>query len=77
MKNVRRRSVFAGTLGLAATGLTAPFIVYAAAKSATVWASQGFVQQEEAAFKKTVAEYEKATGNRIEYSIMPFMALNQ
>ena len=33
--------------------------------------------QEDAALKKTVADYEKASGNKIEYSIMPFMALNQ
>ena len=33
--------------------------------------------QEDAALKKTVADYEKASGNKIEYSIMPFMALYQ
>ena len=40
-------------------------------------AGQGFVPEEDAAFRKTVADYEKASGNKIDFSIMPFMALNQ
>ena len=54
-----------------------PYIANAAAATAIVWQVQGFVPEEDAAFRKTVADYEKASGNKIDLSIMPFMALNQ
>ncbi|HEY6441683.1 MAG TPA: ABC transporter substrate-binding protein [Acetobacteraceae bacterium] len=38
---------------------------------------QGFVPEEDAAFRATVADYEKSSGNKIDLSIMPFTALNQ
>ncbi|MFZ0016804.1 MAG: hypothetical protein WAL10_05655, partial [Acetobacteraceae bacterium] len=63
---------------MAATGLlTRPYIANAAASTATVWQVQGFVPEEDAAFRKTVTDYEKASGNNIDLSIMPFTALNQ
>ena len=78
MNNMSRRSVIRGSLGLAATGgLTRPYIANAAAATATVWQVQGFVPEEDAAFRKTVADYEKASGNKIDLSVMPFQALNQ
>jgi multiple sugar transport system substrate-binding protein len=78
MISMSRRSVFAGSLGLTTTSVLArPFIANAAAKAAIVWQVQGFVPEEDAAFRKTVADYEKVSGNRIDNSIMPFMALNQ
>jgi multiple sugar transport system substrate-binding protein len=78
METMRRRSVLAGSLSLAATGtLSRPSIANAATKTAIVWQVQGFVPEEDAAFRKTVAEYEKASGNQIDLSVMPFMALNQ
>jgi multiple sugar transport system substrate-binding protein len=58
-------------------GLARPYIANAAAKTATVWVVQGFVPEEDAAFNKTVADYERASGNKIDASIMPFQALNQ
>ena len=42
-----------------------------------VWQNQGFVRQEDEAFVKTVRDYEKASGNKIDLSVMPFMALGQ
>src|SRR5215813_8631422 len=67
-----------GSMGLAAAGaLARPYIANAQAKTAIMWVGQGFVRQEDEAFKKTAADYEKATGNKIDYSIMPFMALGQ
>src|SRR5262249_53313901 len=54
-----------------------PYIANAAAKTATVWWAQGFVKEEDLAFRNTVAEYEKASGNKIDYSIVPFGPLNQ
>jgi multiple sugar transport system substrate-binding protein len=62
---------------VATAGLSRPFIANAAATTATLWATQGFVREEDVAFKSTIAAYEKASGNKIEFSIMPFMALNQ
>jgi multiple sugar transport system substrate-binding protein len=67
-----------GSLGLAVAGpLSRPYIANAAATTATVWNVQGFVPEEDEAFKKVVADYEKASGNKIDFSIMPFQALNQ
>jgi multiple sugar transport system substrate-binding protein len=78
MATVSRRKVVMGTLGMTATALLArPYIANAQSKTATVWFQQGFVKQEDEALKKTIAAYEKASGNKIEYSIMPFRALNQ
>ena len=54
-----------------------PYIANATAKTATTWVVQGFVPEEDAAFRKTAADYEKASGNKIDASIMPFQALNQ
>jgi multiple sugar transport system substrate-binding protein len=78
MRNMSRRSVIAGSLGVATAGtLSRPYIANAAAATAVVWQVQGFVPEEDAAFRKTVADYEKASGNKIDLSVMPFQALNQ
>jgi len=78
MVRISRRSVLRASCGLAVAGpLARPYIANAAATTATVWQVQGFVPAEDAAFRKVVADYEKLSGNKIEYSIMPFMALNQ
>jgi len=37
-----------------------------------MWFSQGFVQDEDTALRKAVAEYEKQSGNKVELSITPF-----
>ena len=78
MSGIGRRSVLTKALGaVAAATLPLPHIANAQAKTATIWVGQGFVPAEDAALKKTIADYEKASGNTIDYSIMPFMALNQ
>src|ERR1700733_7032254 len=78
MELMRRRLAIGGALGLVATGaLPLPHIAKATATTATVWQVQGFVPEEDAAFRKTVADYEKASGNKIDLAVMPFMALNQ
>ncbi|HVY16038.1 MAG TPA: ABC transporter substrate-binding protein [Rhodopila sp.] len=78
MKTVGRRSVMGASLGLAAsTVLARPYVANAEATTTIAWINQGFVQQEVEAFRRTAAEYEKASGNKIDYNIMPFMALNQ
>jgi multiple sugar transport system substrate-binding protein len=78
MKFMGRRLLIRGSLGLTATGVLArPHIANAAATTATVWQVQGFIPEEDEAFRKTVADYERASGNKIDLSVMPFMALNQ
>ncbi len=79
MSNLRtRRSVLRGAFAAAAAGaLMRPHIANAAATTATVWWTQGFVPEEDAAFRKVVADYEKASGNTIDYSLVPFAPLMQ
>jgi multiple sugar transport system substrate-binding protein len=78
MDKYSRRSVLRGSLGLAAAAaLSKPYIANAAATTATVWVQQGFVPAEDNAFKELAADYMKASGNTLDYSIMPFLAQNQ
>ena len=42
-----------------------------------MWWPQGFVPEEDAAIKKAVADYKKASGNTIELSIIPFAPQRQ
>jgi multiple sugar transport system substrate-binding protein len=78
MDTLTRRSVLRASAGLAAAGAIArPFIANAEAKTATVWWVQGFAQEEDIAFKQMVADYEKASGNTIEHTIVPFAAMRQ
>ena len=61
---------------VAAAGMLGrPYIANAAATTATAWFGQGFVQSEDVALRKLVADYEKASGNTIDLSIVPFVAL--
>ena len=78
MAILTRRSVLRGSVGLAAAGaLARPHVANAAATTAEVWWTQGFAQEEDVAFKKLIADYEKASGNKIEDSIVPFAPMRQ
>jgi len=78
MKTLTRRSVLHGSLGLAsATAIYRPNIGNAAATAATVWWVQGFAEEEDISFKKIVADYQKASGNTIDYSITPYAPMRQ
>ena len=78
MAILTRRSVLRSSLALGAAGaLTHPYIANAAATTAEVWWVQGFAQEEDIAFKKIVADYQKATGNTIDYSIIPYAPMRQ
>src|SRR5215468_6917528 len=78
MANLTRRSVLRSSLGLAAAGaLARPYIAHAQAKTAQVWWTQGFVPEEDDAFRKAVADYEKASGNKLDFQIVPFAPLRQ
>src|SRR5262249_30521106 len=54
-----------------------PYVANAAAKTASVWWPQGFVPEEDASFRAMVDEYQKASGNTIDYSLVPFAPLMQ
>jgi len=78
MHILTRRSLLRGSLAFsAARTLAKPHIANAEATTAEVWWQQGFVKEEDAAFKKMAADYEKTTGNKISYSIIPFAALGR
>jgi len=73
MTHLTRRSVLRGSVALGATHLLAtPHIARAAATTASVWFTQGFVQDEDLSLRKTVTDYEKQSGNKIELTITPF-----
>jgi ABC-type glycerol-3-phosphate transport system substrate-binding protein len=70
--------VLRASAGLAAAGtIGSPYIANAAATTAEVWWVQGFAQEEDIGLKKMVADYEKASGNKIDLSILPFAAMRQ
>ena len=78
MTQLTRRSLLRQSAGLlAATTLARPYIANAAAVTATVWFAQGFIPSEDTALQKLVADYEKESGNKIDLSIIPFVALRQ
>src|SRR5499427_10265296 len=78
MNKVSRRSMLRGSAALAAAGtIGRPYVANAAAKTAHVWWSQGFVREEDDALKSMIAGYEKASGNVIDVSIVPFGPLMQ
>ena len=78
MRKLSRRSVLHASLGLAAAGtLARPFIANAQAKTASVWWTQGFIPEEDESLRSMVAAYEKASGNKIDASIIPFAPLLQ
>src|ERR1700726_4610631 len=78
MATLTRRSVLRSTVALTAAGsLARPFVARAAAKTAEVWWTQGFAQEEDIAFKKIVADYQKASGNTIDYTITPYAPMRQ
>ena len=78
MATLTRRSVIHRSAAFAAAATIArPYIANAAAATAEVWWPQGFVQEEDAAIKKVVADYQKASGNTIDLNIAPFAPQRQ
>jgi multiple sugar transport system substrate-binding protein len=73
-----RRSILRSSAALAAAGTWArPYLANAAATTATVWWVQGFAEEEDISFKKIVADYQKASGNTIDYTITPYAPARQ
>jgi len=78
MAKLTRRSLLRNSFGLVAAGtLARPQIANAAATTAAVWWVQGFAQEEDVSFKKIVADYEKTSGNTIDYNIVPYAPMRQ
>jgi multiple sugar transport system substrate-binding protein len=77
MESISRRKVIQVSLGAATGALAMPYIANAQAKTAVCWLNQGFIPQEDAAIRQVAEDYMKASGNTLDYSIMPFMAMNQ
>src|SRR5215469_14269019 len=78
MTIITRRSVLRSSLAFGAAGaLTRPYIANAAATTVEVWFAQGFVPEEDSAFKAMAADYEKASGDKIDHSLIPYAALRQ
>ncbi len=78
MAGMTRRSLINSSVGLAAAAtLARPYIANAQAKTATVWWVQGFAHEEDIAFKEMVENYQKASGNKIEYTIIPYAPMRQ
>src|SRR5690348_1360166 len=77
MGNPTRRTLLQASLSATTGLLTRPYIARAEATTASVWWTQGFVPEEDIAFRKVVADYQKASGNAIDFSIVPFAPLRQ
>jgi multiple sugar transport system substrate-binding protein len=75
---ITRRSVLRSSAAVAAMGAFGrPFVAKAEAKTAECWWIQGFAQEEDVAFKKIVEDYQKASGNTIDYTISPYAAMRE
>src|SRR3954464_10127326 len=78
MAAMSRRALINTSIGLAATAtLARPYIANAQAKTATVWWIQGFAHEEDIAFKKLIEGYQKASGNKIDDSIIPYAPMRR
>ena len=78
MRNLTRRSVLRSSLAFGAAGsLARPYIANAAATTAEMWWGQGFAKEEDVSLNRIVADYEKASGNKVDLSIIPFAPLRQ
>jgi multiple sugar transport system substrate-binding protein len=78
MRILTRRSVLRSSVALAAAGtLARPHIANAAATTIEAWFAQGFVPEEDSAFQAMAADYEKASGNKVDHSLIPYAALRQ
>src|ERR1700724_4614304 len=78
MKTLTRRSVLCSSFGLTAAGILArPYVANAAATTVETWWNQGYLPEEDVSFRALVADYQKASGNKIDYSLIPNAPLRQ
>src|SRR5438046_9774203 len=78
MAILTRRTVLTSSLALGAAGmLPSPHIANAAATTCEAWFAQGCAKEEDPALQNRVADYENASGNKVELSIVTFAPLRQ
>src|SRR5262245_56252341 len=78
MARLNRRLLLRRSLGAAvAASLGRPFLANAAVTTVSVWWPQGFVREEDIGFRAVVDGYEKASGNKIDFTLIPFAPLMQ
>ena len=78
MAVITRRSVLQSAVGVAAAGsLARPSSPTPPRPLRQCRGLQGFAHEEDIAFKKLVEDYEKASGNTIDYTIIPYAPLRQ
>src|SRR5262249_15438329 len=78
MKTMTRRSILCSSFGLTAAGiLTRPYVANAAATTVETWWNQGYLPEEDVSFRALVADYQKASGDKIDYSLIPNAPLRQ
>src|SRR6516225_5208438 len=78
MVGLTRRSVLRGSAGLASAGaLALPHLANAAATTVETWWNQGYLPEEDVSFRALVADYQKASGDKIDYSLIPNAPLRQ
>src|SRR5947207_15616026 len=78
MASLTRRSILRSSAALVTAGTIArPHIANAAAKTAEVRWTQGFVPEEDTTIKKIAADYEKASGNELDLSMTTFAPQRQ
>jgi multiple sugar transport system substrate-binding protein len=78
MQSITRRSVLCSSFGLTTAGILArPYVANAAATTVETWWNQGYLPEEDVSFRALVADYQKASGNKIDYSLIPNAPLRQ
>ncbi len=76
MSGIDRRNLLKGSLGLAAaTTLARPAL--AKGQTIKIWWNQGFYPAEDAAFRKLISNWEKASGNKVQLTLLPSQAINE
>src|ERR1700730_12908091 len=78
MTILTRRSLLRRSLGLTAAGILArPYVANAAATTVETWWNHGSLPEEDVSFRALVADYQKASGDKIDYSLIPNAPLRQ
>jgi len=72
MRLTRRSVLRSGAAFASISVLARPYIANAEAKTATAWLVQGFAEEEDVSLKQMIANYEKASGNKIDFTIIPY-----
>ena len=76
MRGIVRRDLLKVSAGLAAASALARPAV-ARGQTVTIWWNQGFYPAEDKAFRDLIAEWEKASGNTVNLTLLPGQALNE